>query len=95
MYHLLVFLSLLEVWFHCDGYLENSGLMLSSSRRLCRFLSGGYKEEVASRLPLHSSSTSQPLQQNTETAGHPPLMTTKNQILRYSSLVTIVWQKLR
>lgn len=56
----------LEVWFHCDLYLENSGLMLSSSLRLCRFLRAGYKEETASRLPLHSSSTSEPLQGNIE-----------------------------
>lgn len=55
-----------EVWIHSDCYLENSGLMLSSSLRLCRFLRAGYREEAASRLPLHSSSTSAPLQENTE-----------------------------
>lgn len=66
MYHLLMSFILLEVWFHRGCYLENSGLMLSSSRRLCRFLRAGHKEEVASRLPLHSSSTSEPLSESTE-----------------------------
>lgn len=63
-----------EVWFDCDCYLENSGLMLSSSLRLCRFLSAGYREETASRLPLHSSSTSAPLQENTEQNSHTQCM---------------------
>lgn len=54
VYRLQMSLILPEVWFHCNCYLENSGLMLSSSQRLCRFLRDGYKEEMASRLPLHS-----------------------------------------
>lgn len=46
-------------------HLEKSCLTLSSSLMLCRFLRAGYREDTASRLPLHSSSTSAPLLKQT------------------------------
>ncbi|TNN69792.1 hypothetical protein EYF80_020024 [Liparis tanakae] len=62
-----VCMTTLFLRFDRSYHLEKSRFTLSSSLMLCRFLRDGYREDTASRLPLHSSSTSAPLWKRTST----------------------------